>query len=522
MNPIRAALLLLALAPAALAAQRDTARADTSRVPGTAPIPALGRPEHVTTRHSVTIGGQRVDYDATVGNVILQDTAGQPIASIFYTAYTRRGVRDASRRPITFAYNGGPGSSSVWLHMGALGPRRVVTPDTTHAPPPPYPIVDNQYSPLDRTDLVFIDPVGTGYSRAIGKATGKDFWGVDEDVRSLAQFISRYLSEHGRWNSPRYLAGESYGTTRSAALVNYLQNEDNMDFNGVILISAVLDFQTIAFDPGNLMPYVMYLPGYTAVAWYHRALPQQPAELGPLLQEVERFATTEYARALMAGATLAPAERTRILDRLHRYTGLSQAYLDAADLRVDASQFEKQLLREHGQTVGRLDARFTGPTGNPLAERPEYDPQSAAVSSAYTSAFNQYLHTELNYGRDKQYTISGEVQPWNWTHGRQRGWPGHTNVATDLAEAIRRNPRLQVQLHSGIYDLATPYYAAEWTMDQLQLPPELRGNVHEVRYDAGHMMYLYEPALAELWRNITGFIDRTSGVGAGERRAAVR
>lgn len=515
MKLARALALSLAtvVAPTVLAAQQQ----DSTRASAAVPAP---KPERITTQHTAMIGGQRIDYTATVGDIILQDEEGHPTAAIYYTAYTRRGVTDATRRPITFAYNGGPGSSSVWVHMGALGPRRVVTPDTAHAPPPPYPIVDNQYSPLDKTDLVFIDPVGTGFSRPLGKAKGKDFWGVDQDVRALAQFIRRYLSENGRWNSPRYLFGESYGTTRSAALVNYLQSQENMDFNGVMIISAVLDFQTISFGPGNDMPYIMYLPSYAAVAWYHHVLPDPPAQLRPFLREVERFATTEYAQALLAGGTLEPARRDAVLDRLHRYTGLGKDYLLRADLRVDAGEYEKELMREHGLVIGRLDARFTGPTGDLLAQRAPYDPQSAAVSSAFTSAWNQYLHDELSFRKDKEYAISGDVNPWDWTHGQRRGWPGYTNVAVDLAQALSRNTHLQVLLGSGLFDLATPYYAAEWTMDHLQLPAELRAHIHETEYDAGHMMYLYEPALAKLKTDIADFIDATSGGVPAARTAA--
>ncbi|HKO16939.1 MAG TPA: hypothetical protein VJU87_11920 [Gemmatimonadaceae bacterium] len=519
------AVATLAALPSLVLAQRPSrpapvAAPDTNRVAGAASGPAPTSEERVTTTHTATIGGQRIEYDATVGNILLRDTADVPIASIFYTAYTRRGVRDLAHRPIMFAYNGGPGSSSVWVHMGAFGPRRVATPDTAHAPPPPYDIVDNEYSPLDRTDIVFIDPVGTGFSKPLNHARGAQFWGVDEDVRSLAQFISRYLSESGRWNSPRYLAGESYGTTRSAALVNYLQSRDNMDFNGVILMSSVLDFQTITFDAGNDMPYIMYLPSYAAVAYFHHALPQQPAALRPFLKEVEQFAGTEYAHALLAGSALGAADRNRILERLHQYTGISRDYYDKADLRVDAGQFEKELLREHGIVVGRLDARFTGPTGDLLEERAPYDPQSADVSSAYTSAFNHYLHDELNFGKDRQYVISGNVNPWNWTHGPRRGWPGHTNVAVDLEEALEYNTRLHVLLNSGLFDLATPYYAAEWTMAHMQLPAALRDHIQEVEYDAGHMMYLHEPSLAKLKQSVVAFIDATAGGQAAPVRAA--
>ena len=467
---------------------------------------------HVVTHHAAIIGGKRVDYDATVGSVMLRDAENQPTAEIFYTAYTARGVSDKARRPIMFAYNGGPGSSSVWVHMGLLGPRRVDIPDTTHSAPPPYRLVDNQYSMLDKADLVFIDPVGTGYSKPVGKGKGKDFWGVDEDANSLAEFVSRYLSETGRWNSPRYIMGESYGTTRSAALSAVLQNRYNIDLNGVILLSSVLDFQTITFDAGNDEPFIMYLPSYAAVAWYHNALSNRPAQLRPFLKEVEHFATTDYAQALLAGDKLSSADRGRILDKLVQYTGLSRAYIDKADLRVNAGQFEKELLREHGLTVGRLDARFTGETGDPLAEEADYDPQSSAISSAYVSLFNQYMHEDLNYGQDKLYAISGRVNPWNWQHGRSAGWPGHTNVAVDLAQTLSKNPRLHVMLNSGLFDLATPYFPAEWTMDHMGIPAQVRSQITEEEYESGHMIYVHLPSLAKFKANVAAFIDKTSGV----------
>ncbi len=506
----RFALIIATLAlPVAVTAQRgrgamapDTA---SREMPAAAP-----REVHVVTQHSATIGGQKVDYTATVGSIIIRDTRDEPIGEIYYTAYTKSGVADESRRPLMFAYNGGPGSSSIWVHMGLLGPKRVDIPDTTHAPPPPYRLVDNEYSMLDKADLVFIDPVGTGYSKPIGKGKGSDFWGVDQDANSLAQFVSRYLSETDRWNSPRYLMGESYGTTRSAALSAVLQRR-NIDLNGVILLSAVLDFQTITFDPGNDEPFIMYLPSYAAVAWYHNALPGKPAQLRPFLHEVEQYATHEYATALFQGDNLPAAERSLVLDRLHQYTGLSRDYLDKADLRVTASQFEKELMRGQGKVVGRLDARFTGETGDLLAENAPYDPQSASISSAYQSLFNNYMHDDLNYGRDMMYATSGNVNPWDWSHGQSRGWPGHTNVATDLATELTMNPKAHVMLNSGLFDLATPYYAAEWTMAHLGVPKQVRAQITEAEYESGHMVYVHVPSLAAFKQNVAAFIDRTSG-----------
>lgn len=530
---MKRAVLLAAvvLIPAAAFAQRstrrpavrsDSTRDTTSQSPADTTVEttisrstrpaATPKAVHVVTRHAATIGGKRIDYDATVGSIILRDSTDQPTGEVYYTAYTERGVSDRSRRPIMFAYNGGPGSSSVWVHMGLLGPRRVDIPDTVHAAPPPYHLVDNQYSMLDKADLVFIDPIGTGYSKPLGKAKGKDFWGVDQDANSLAEFVSRYLSESGRWNSPRYLMGESYGTTRSAALSAVLQDRYNIDLNGVILLSAVLDFQTITFDAGNDEPYIMYLPSYAAVAWYHNALSNRPADLRPFLKEVEYFATTDYAQALLAGDNLSSADRARIISKLQQYTGLSRDYIDKANLRVTAGQFEKELLREHGETVGRLDARFTGETGDLLAENANYDPQSADISSAYVSLFNQYMHEELNYGKDKLYTIAGKVNPWDWKHGASRGWPGHTNVAVDLANTLSTNPRLHVMLNSGLFDLATPYFASEWTMDHLGVPPRVRSQITEAEYPAGHMIYVHVPSLAQFKSNVSAFIDKTSGV----------
>jgi carboxypeptidase C (cathepsin A) len=466
-------------------------------------------PPASTTSHTITVGGRTLRYRATAGSITLRDDDGKPTASVFYVAYTKEGVQDPATRPVTFAYNGGPGSSSVWLHMGALGPRRVVMGDTAHIQPPPYALQDNPYSPLDRTDLVFIDPVGTGYSHPLGSSQGKDFWGVDQDVRSVGQFITRWVRQNDRWNSPRYLFGESYGTTRSANLVNYMQNHYDMDFNGVVLTSVVLDFQTIDWTAGNELPYVLYLPSYAAVAWYHHVLPQRPDSLAPFLDQVRAFALGEYAHALAQGSRLGTQERKAVLDRLQAYTGLSRDYLDRADLRVDNSEFEKELMREHGIVIGRLDARFTGPTGDLLGQRAPYDPQSAAISSAFATAFRAYVRDELGYRTERPYTVMGSVRPWDWKHGRVFGWPGFTNVAPDLAQAMQHNPHLQVLVNNGYYDLATPFFATEYTMDHLGLPASLQGHVHMAYYDAGHMMYVRDEALARMKDVLAQFIDQT-------------
>jgi carboxypeptidase C (cathepsin A) len=509
----KALLAALAIPTAAFAqtGRRARATAAASSEPMTSTVRAPAE-VHVTTQHSITIDGQRIDYDATVGSIILRNAAGQPTGELYYTAYTKRGVTDESTRPLMFAYNGGPGASSIWVHMGLLGPKRVDIPDAVHAPPPPYRLVDNQYSMLDKADLVFIDPIGTGYSRPVGVGKGSDFWGVEKDANSLAQFITRWLSQNDRWNSPRYIMGESYGTMRSAVLSAVLQQRDHVDLNGVILLSASLDFETKTFNPGNDEAYLMFLPTYAAVAWYHHALPQRPAELRPFLRRVEHFAINGYALALLADS-LSPTRRNAILDTLHQYTGLSRDYLDRANLRVTAAQFQKELLREHGELVSRLDARFTGDTGDLLAESANYDPQSVDIGSAYVSLFNQYMHTDLDYGKDMVYTVGGAVRGWDWNHNNTVGGrPGYTNSAVDLARTLSQNPRLHVMLNSGLFDLATPYFASEWIMDHLGVPSEVRARITEAEYQSGHMIYVHVPALAAFKKNVAAFIDATSGV----------
>ena len=499
MRTFAALLLAVLLAPVDLPAQDGP-------VPGPAPA-------NWTTHHSVKIGGASVEYDATVGSIILRDSQEKAIAEMYFTAYIRSGISDTSHRPIMFAYNGGPGSSSFWLHMGVMGPRRVSTPGTGHAGPAPYVLSDNPATLLDKTDIVMIDPVGTGFSHPLGGTEGKVFWGLSEDGRSITQFIQRFLSQHRRWNSPKYLLGESYGTTRSAVLAPMLQGA-NIDLNGIILVSAVLDFRTILFAEGEDIAYITNLPSFAATAWYHEALSERPADLSTFLEEVEAFAVGDYATALLKGSALPAAERERVLDRLQAYTGLSRDYLSLADLRVSAPEFEAELFRRSGgQVVGRLDARFLGHAEDLLSQFAGRDPQSSAISGAYAAAWNTYLRTELGYDGEREYVPSGNVQPWNWDRGSGPGFggPGVPNVGPDLAGAIRANPNLQVLLVNGLYDLATPYFAAVWTMDHLGLPPELRDNISRADFEAGHMMYVHEPLLPRWKQTLDAFIDRTSG-----------
>jgi carboxypeptidase C (cathepsin A) len=482
------------------------------------PAPEPPKPEQSATQHSVAIGGKTIDYTATAGTLIVRNEKDEPAAAIGYVAYTLRPGGDPARRPITFAYNGGPGSSAVWLHIGALGPRRIVTTDAGPTPPAPYRVVDNAYSILDKSDLVMIDPVGTGVSRAVGKAKDKDFWGVDQDIDSISRFIEQYVSDNNRWNSPKYLLGESYGTTRSAGVVDHLQTNENMAFNGVILVSVALDLEAIFNFPGNERPFALYLPTYAAIAAYHHALPHPPAQLAPFLDEVRKYALGEYSAALLQGDALADRERDAVAAKLHEYTGLSVDYLKAANLRVRESQFTQELLREHHEAVGRLDARFLGVSFDPLAEDTPYDPQSAAISSAFTAAFLDYYHRELKFGQGKTYNIENDAigAAWDFKHRPPAGgalFPFPlpiANTGLDLAHALGYNPDLRVLVLNGYYDLATPFLATESMIDHLGLSKEQRAHIQLKYYDAGHMMYIHEPALKLFKSDVAAFYDATT------------
>ena len=474
----------------------------------------------IVTEHQITLQRETIRYTAHVGFMPIRNaTSGASEGHLFYVYYAKSGVTDKAKRPLWFLFNGGPGAATIWLHMGAFGPRRVVTPDAAFAPPAPYQLVDNASSLIDVTDLVFVDPIGTGFSKPVGRGRGADFWGLDEDAASIAQFAYAYVSRTGRWNSPKYLIGESYGTTRSAVLVNRLQSREGMDFNGVVLISSILDFETTAFAPGHDISYVLYLPSYAASAAYHGLIPR-PANLAAFLDEVRHFAMTEYEAALDKGAGLGAAELAAVRARLARYTGLSEDYLTRANLRVSLRQWMAELNRARGQSTGRLDARYTGPLRNLLSESGEGDPQSNAVTGAYTAAINSYLRDELRWGGDQRYSLSGGVQ-WNYnrvaTGGPGGGGGGGRNatpyVGGDLASALAYNPNLRVEVENGYYDMATPFFATEYTMDHLGVSADLRSHVTLKYYEAGHMMYLHVPDLAKLKANIAAFVGSTSHVG---------
>jgi carboxypeptidase C (cathepsin A) len=505
--------LALAILATGLFAQKpDDAKPADAKTPEK-PVPAE---KSSVTDHTIQLAGQSISYTATAGTILLKNEKNEPTASLFYVAYTRSGAGDPGTRPLAFIYNGGPGGSSAPQHMGAFGPKRVITLDAGPTPPAPYKMVDNSTGCLlNVADEVFIDPIGTGFSRAVGKSEDKQFWGIDEDVNSIAQFITTYVSRNNRWNSPKFLIGESYGTFRNAALVNHLQQQ-GMDFNGVVMISTVLDLRTLAFGTGDDLPYILYLPSYAAVAWYHKIVKDRPADLSAFLKEARQFASGEYAQALMKGSKIEAAEKARVVQKLMHFTGLSEDYLLKADLRPNAFQFMAELQRSNGLVTGRLDARFSGYAFDRLSEQMEYDPMSAAVFGAFVSSFNRYIRDDLKYGHDEDYKLlnpeAGGAWKWKRKAGESGVFPVSPNVEEDLTHAMINNPHLKVQVENGFYDFATPFFAAEYTMDHLDLPEKLRSNIQMEYYNAGHMMYLREADLQELHGNISNFIRSASGM----------
>jgi len=467
-------------------------------------------PEEKTSRTSgtVRIGGADIKYTATAATVNLKKEDGTPRASIFYIAYTRDDGGDPSRRPLTFTFNGGPGSSSVWLHLGAFGPRRVSMGDVGSLAPPPYRMVSNENSILDVTDLVFIDPVTTGYSRAVPGDTARQFHGIQEDLESVGEFIRLWTTRNERWASPKFLAGESYGTTRAAGLSGLLQTRHGMFLNGVVLVSSILNFQTARFDIGNDLPFLLFLPTYTATAWYHKKLPADlQASLPKALDEARRFGAAEYTLALSEGDRLSGAQRAQIVQKLARLTGLSPAYLEETNLRINIARFCKELLRSDRRTVGRLDSRFQGMDLDAAGERTEFDPSYAAIQGPYSTALNDYVRRELKFESDLPYEIlTGRVQPWNYEPYENR----YVNVAETLRSAMTQNRDLKVYIANGYYDLATPFFATEYTFNHLQLDPSLRDHISMSYFEAGHMMYIHPPSHAKLRQDVTAFIRTSS------------
>jgi len=498
-----------------------------------------------TTEGTVNVGGQSIAYRAVAGTLtvgatdaqdatlgldgrLLPDTGEKPLdptkpdeapptARMFYVAYFKTS-EPSETRPVTFLYNGGPGSSTMWLHMGSFGPRRVSTTDTQHDPGAPYKIANNEYSLLDASDLVFIDAPGTGFSRIMGKDKEKAFYGTDQDAHAFERFIRRFLTKFDRWNSPKYLLGESYGTPRSAVLSAMLHN---VDLNGIVLLSATLSFDNWGdaprWNPGIEQPYALMLPTFAATAFYHHKLPQQPASLEPFLKTVEKFALGEYMSALEEGSELTEARKQALAEKLHQYTGLPVPYLLKANLRVSGGAFSKTLQDDEGITTGRLDTRYQGPDFNRLSEEAEYDPQSNAVSAAYATAINHYMRSELKYGESLTYkpSIGAEIDSvWDQRHQAPGGPPAPssangTNVLPDLATAMKSNPKMKVLLAGGYYDWATPFFEGIYEMHHLPVPDSMQANISYHYYEAGHMVYVNGNVLKRFHDDVASFIRDT-------------
>ena len=536
--------LAAALLPYLLFAPPVAQAEDEKPSPHSAPAdkPSDAAPPDSTTQGELDAGGMHIAYTAIAGTITVGSTDAQdaqlgpdgkpepgsqlalsapkepadapPVARMFYVAYFKKDAPLESR-PITFFYNGGPGSSTVWLHMGSLGPKHVVTDSDQHLPGAPYKLVDNANSLLDASDLVFIDAPGTGFGQLIGKDAQKGFWGVDQDAGAFARFIARFITKYNRWNSPKFIFGESYGTTRSAVLAKMLDERKAIDLNGVILLSQVLNFSTFldgaTGNPGVDLPFVLALPTYAATAWYHKKLPQQPAALEPFLKEVEEYAMGPYSHALALGTDLGDEEKQAVAAKLHEYTGLPVAYLLKANLRVDGGEFEKTFADSEDLTTGRYDTRFTGPTIDPLAERADYDPQSEAISAAYVALLNQYVRNVLKYGEGRTYLPDIEVwdnQSWDFKHGDN---PLGVDVEGDLADAMKMNPRLKVMLNGGYYDLATPFFAAQYEEKHLPIPASPAKNIEYDWYEAGHMVYVRSECDKQLHDRVAAFIKGASG-----------
>ncbi len=457
------------------------------------PFPAPPAVEHlVKTEHTITIAGKSIPYTATTGTLVLKGEDERPKATIFFIAYTRTDVTDKSKWPLTFSFNGGPGSSSVWLHMGALGPKRVVMGNAEGTQPaPPYQLADNESTLLSISDVVFIDPVTTGFSRNAPGENPAQFHSVQGDLDSVADFIRLYLTRFDRWGAPKFLAGESYGTTRAAGLSQTLLQR-GIYLNGITLLSSVLNFETINFAVGNDLPYIMFLPTYTATAWYHKKLPADLGDLQKAIAESRRFAANEYTIALMKGSSLGPQELSNVARQLARFTGLSQKFVEESNLRITMERFGKELLRDQRRTVGRYDGRLEGMDIDAAGESPEYDPSYAAVQGVYTAMFNDYVRTQLKFQTDVPYEIlTGRVQPWSFGQSQNE----YLNVAEPMRRALTQNPATRVLVGAGYYDMATPFFGAEYTVEHLELDPSLRNHVSMYYCDAGHMLYMKKACL---------------------------
>lgn len=457
------------------------------------------------TKHSLDIKGKTLNYTATTGFMDMRDESGTLRANVFFVAYTKDDVRNVGQRPITYTFNGGPGSSSVWLHMGGLGPKKVKLAPDGNVLPPPYQYEDNPETWLDETDLVFIDPMMTGYTRPGEGVDKKEFLGYLQDLALVGDFIRLYTSRYERWNSPKFLAGESYGTTRAAGLSGYLQDRHGLYINGVMLISAVLDFSTIRDYHANDLSPLLRFPTFAATSWYHKKTDPKYTDLNAFLEEVEEFTLNEYALALLKGDLMTDQERGAIIDKLHAYTGLSKTYLDQTNLRLTVGRYNKELLRSEKETVGRLDSRFKGYDYDEAGERYEFDPSyNGVIYGPFTSVLNDHLRTNLQFKTDLPYEIlTGRARPWDYSNVQNR----FLNVAETLRNAISKNPYLKVWIANGYYDLATPYFATEYVVNHMFLKGDLKNNITMTYYEAGHMVYIHEPALVQMKKDLVEFIS---------------
>ena len=465
------------------------------------------------TVHNIIINGEDIEYTVSAGTFILKeedvDLGEKAKASVFYIAYTRNNITDISNRPVTFSFNGGPGSSSVWMHLGLLGPKRVLMDDEGFPLPPPFQLVENEFSLLDKSDLIFIDPVSTGYSRAVPKEKPDQYHNIKTDIESVGEFIRLWTTRNNRWSSPKFLIGESYGTTRAGGLSEYLQERYGMYLNGIMLVSSILNFITADFSPGNDLPYILFLPTYAATAWYHHKLDAElQKDLHKTLELVKDFALNEYNLALMKGNRLQGDEKAVIVKKLARFTGLSTEYIEHTNLRINIHRFVKELRRTEGLTIGRLDSRYTGFDSDEAGEFHEGDPSYHATLGTYAACLYDYVRRELGFEMDKHYEIlSNLYETWKYDEYQNR----YVNTGEKLRKAIQVNPALKVIVCNGYFDLATPFFATEYTFDHIYLPEEVLKNISMTYYESGHMMYVHKESLAKVKQDLSDFIDMATG-----------
>ncbi len=498
--------MLLALCTMGIYAQEKEIKTNPEKIRG----------ETFHSKQTVTIGGKTINLDAETGTVVLRDANDKPIALFGFTHYKKPETKIGQKnsRPIVFAFNGGPLSASFWLHFGVLGPKRIAINDPDYTQPAPYQVVNNEFSILDKADLVMIDPVGVGFSKPVGEAKWEDFWGVDQDVKSIGLFIEQFLIRSNKMNAPKYLLGESYGTFRNAALVKHLQDK-GIAMNGVIMVSAVFDLQHLLFGPGNDVSYLIHFPAYASTAWYHNKVKNKGASLEEFLEGVRKFTENEYALALLKGDQLTPQEKEAMAQKLADYSGLSQTFWLKADLRVTADEYFQELLRDKGLTVGRLDSRFVGQNEDLLSQFSFTDPQSDAISPPYIAAFKDYLYNDLNVRADLTYTTSAGSRKgfkWDWKHQGNVIWNAQAVISTlpDMTAAMKRNPNLKILILNGYYDLATVFYGVEHSINHMGLTPDLKKNIIMKYYEAGHMMYTHLPSMEKFKKDVDAFIDQTS------------